>query len=320
MDVADDMRCVVCDKLFRTRQKAYGVAEVVVGKPLKQILSLVDATAEERARIDTRLNRLPDDHEVAADHHVCFGCICFVPELAHPSNSKKGRDAARKRSDKTWQLRYEMLKQYKTDNGHANCPETRIASDPNHKLGEWLIKQRMFKRNGTLLPHRAQCLTELGVTWELRDENNEKLWMERYEMLKKYKEDTGHADCPTTHEASDPNYTLGRWLIKQRTYKRNGTLLENHAQLLTELGVTWEPRDENNQKLWMEKYELLKKYKEDNGHADCPRTGNVSDPNYTLGRWLIKQRACKRNGTLLPNRAQLLTELGVTWSILKRKR
>jgi superfamily II DNA or RNA helicase len=107
-------------------------------------------------------------------------------------------------------------------------------------------------------------------------------WMEWFGMLQQHYEDTG-----TTRGLPQSNL-LDRWSNKQRFLYRKNRLLADRVELLSNLGDwSWHPRDGR----WVEMFETLKQFIEENGHARVPN----SSP---LGRWIVKQRSRDDDGTL----------------------
>ena len=152
----------------------------------------------------------------------------------------------------------------------------------------------------------------------------DKTWDAHYKQLQTFVAKEGHADCPHGYKDPTTGFDLGVWVQRQRMYKRKGTLSPEREKLLTELGVTWEGvLDEKSDKTWDAHYKQLQTFVAKEKHANCPHGYKDPTTGFGLGRWLATQRAWKREKTLLPEREELLTELGVTWNFrrgTKRKR
>ena len=88
-------------------------------------------------------------------------------------------------------------------------------------------------------------------------------WMQKYELLKEYKEEYGNIDVPKSYQKD--GIKLGIWLCTQRqAYKDHGSsrITQDQIQLLEELGMKWQI---NNKFSWSYYYQLLKEYKEEYG-------------------------------------------------------
>jgi hypothetical protein len=65
---------------------------------------------------------------------------------------------------------------------------------------------------------------------------------------------------------------------------------------------------------WQEWHALLREYHQEHGHADVPAAYRAPG-GQLLGKWLAGEKNDHARGTLAPERAAALEELGVTWSV-----
>ena len=247
-------------------------------------------------------------------------------------------------NEHAWNLRFEELKQYISENGNACVPGIYPL---NQSLGLWVAKQRRGykvrlggKRVGdsnnetSLSEERIEKLNEVGFIWDIHEAN----WMERYEELKRYSRDYGDTLVPKEYPF------LGRWVDKQRSdYKRfmarkkleegveikdpeERRELEKSASLPT--GMT----DERIRLLetadfifdpfthaWEEKYNELCQFVATNGHASIRRsTRKGYDP---LARWAENQRTYYKiflageKTSLTAARIEKLDRIGFIWDV-----
>ena len=176
-------------------------------------------------------------------------------------------------------------------------------------------------------------------------------WEDLFQVLVRYKEHAGHCNVPARYyfytdseqeEAVDDsgaaemtnrrnnttttkkNHTipLGRWVVKQRQHKVQGTLAAYKVQKLTALGMVWDPLTEK----WETMAALLEQYTRREGHCHVPQrhrerqdeddevvdSNDAADdlgstkrtrrgttrPEYNLGRWLANQRQAYRQQKL----------------------
>ena len=195
---------------------------------------------------------------------------------------------------KGWSQRYEDLKLYRIEFGHCNVPKT-LKDDTYGALGSWVSAQRVkFSKNG-LSQDRIDLLNEIGFVWTLKYDDD--LWLEKYEALKSYKEENGHCNVPVNTS------TLGWWVGHQRVKHKKGRMRQDRIDLLDTLGFAWTIIDG----MWLEKYDALKSYKEDNGHC------NVPTHTSSLGYWVGQQRALYKKGRLLQDRIDRLNGIGFEW-------
>ena len=208
----------------------------------------------------------------------------------------------------TWNEYINLLKEYKLVHGNINIPQNYIVD--GIKLGVWLTNQKQLYKSGKLSVDQINELNELNIIWDLY----EYLWNEKYELLKKYKEEFGNVSVPYDYEVD--GIKLGVWLREQkRAYKGLGTCKINEKQInkLTNLGINFDNYEES----WNRKYELLKKYYNEHGNVDVPLKYVVGEVN--LGKWLVTQRmAYKRLDAhkITKERIAMLNELGIKWDVI----
>jgi hypothetical protein len=125
-----------------------------------------------------------------------------------------------------WEAQLARLVAYKAEHGDCNVPQ-RWVEDP--RLGRWVKMQRQYKkglvrgepREGMTAVRMAR-LTALGFNWKpltgSRTSNaKQPQWDAQLARLADYK--SAHGDCNVPQGwAADPG--LGRWVDKQRQYKR----------------------------------------------------------------------------------------------------
>lgn len=189
-----------------------------------------------------------------------------------------------------WEQRYEELKQYKEKYGHCNV--SRLWEE-NTLLANWVHYIRTDKK--LLTNEQVKKLNELGFVWDKKKEKWDKMFME----LIKYKEEHEHCDVPNRWER---NRLLANWVIIQR--RNRNKLTKEQVDKLNSIGFTWDIRF----KQWKDKYDMIKKFKEVNGHCNV----KLYDNEYKgLGRWLKEQRINKDNLDTL--KIKLLNELDIDW-------
>lgn len=188
-------------------------------------------------------------------------------------------------SDSRWNKRYKQLQEYKAKYGHVNVP---LNYEENPKLGIWVCNQRLFyqykekdtelgsRRGRYLKDERMKKLNEIGFVWD----RNNRVWNDKYNMLKEYKKKYGDCLVPQDYEE---NPKLGRWVVNQRVqYKRvvekdkntnekpKTFLSETKIQLLDNIEFCWNVEElKFNQML-----KAVKDYYDEHGDFDIPTTDN----------------------------------------------
>jgi hypothetical protein len=184
-----------------------------------------------------------------------------------------------------WEENYAELKAFAKENGHAQVPYS-----PGG-LGSWLYVQRAAHNRGSLSRRRTNLLEEVGVVWEPDSDR----WNTHLAELRAFKKANGHCNVPK--ESS-----LGSWVGGQRQSYAKGKLDQDRIEALEKLGFVWN----THQASWDEKYEELRVFVEENGHA-------LVHIDTDLGKWLNK-RCCKyRQGKLSQEETQKLEAQGVIW-------
>ena len=131
--------------------------------------------------------------------------------------------------------------------------------------------------------------------------------------------------CRTPGRKADPK--LGRWVIKQRIYKKrldasepNPGITEERVAKLEAMGIEWSPPNSGgtNEAGWETMRTKLVAFHADHGHCWVPHN-HPADPK--LGKWVGDQRQYKRKlaaGLLRPcitaERVAKLEALGFEWN------
>lgn len=130
-----------------------------------------------------------------------------------------------------------LLTDYIRTHGTLTIPAGYRDPDTGTHLGIWVAEQRLQHRRGTLAPERATALENLpGWTWTPgRDDH----WQHALRTLRAYVAE--HGRIPTAITAHD-GINIGRWVARQRTAHRQGTLNPNATRELEATpGWTWNP-------------------------------------------------------------------------------
>lgn len=96
----------------------------------------------------------------------------------------------------TWYDRLKELHEYIQMNGHTNVPQK---YSPNQKLGVWVNKQRMEKKNyddrkaTSMTEEKLEALNNIGFVWAKR--KGQHSWDTKYRELREYKKINGDCKC-----------------------------------------------------------------------------------------------------------------------------
>ncbi|KAL3785750.1 hypothetical protein ACHAWO_009536 [Cyclotella atomus] len=152
-------------------------------------------------------------------------------------------------------------------------------------------------------------------------------WNTYYRHLQSFYERNGHCNfkrnitdadvAGLSEEAEKELRTLSWWTCRQRKAKRQGELEGYKVHLLNRLNFEWSPHAGPGPEKWMKSFNLLKEYKQQNGHVKVPI--KHIEQGFKLGSWLktqITQYRNKQDGkqpALCDDRARMLEEIGVQW-------
>ena len=202
-----------------------------------------------------------------------------------------------------WYEKYLLLKEYKKEHGNCFVPSSFVLGDVN--LGIWVNNQRQFYKNDKLSQNRREMLDALGFSWDPRGDKRER----NFALLENFKEREGHCNVPTTYK--EDGVSLGSWLNRQRVEMKRGRLDESYQRRLEELGVSWDPLDDQ----WERNFAALEQFKEREGHCNAP--DRYEEDGISLGAWLDTQRTTMKRGTLDESRQSRLEGLGISWNVLE---
>jgi superfamily II DNA or RNA helicase len=202
-----------------------------------------------------------------------------------------------------WEFWFGALQTYIAQNGNSFIPhDFRIG---HHKLGQWVNTQRTKYKTGQLASDRVARLESLNHwTWSQLDT----VWTSRFDLLKQFVEEFGHTMIPDDPDGYK-DQKLFSWVQLQRSRYKRRVLEPDRVILLESLPTwTWMPKEDK----WDHWFKLLQKFQELNGHVNVAQNLIFHDEN--LGRWINKQRARYRKGTLEQRRIQQLASIpGWTW-------
>jgi superfamily II DNA or RNA helicase len=131
-------------------------------------------------------------------------------------------------------------------------------------------------------------------------------WWDGYGHARAYRDEHQHLDVPDGHACGD-GYLLGKWVTRQRSFRKQGRLTAAQIAALDELGLTWDIRDAE----WMRSYREARAFYDQHGHLHIPG-GLVSADGVKMAHWPQNQRAAIRAGTMPAHRLPLLEQIGIT--------
>jgi hypothetical protein len=257
---------------------------------------------DEIANKDTKQNEKMKRKEErkASDSHPAVAVGIDVSDLIHhEANMDDGTDmhtmnAREKSNHEKWIRLFMELVEYKEQNEHCSCPTK------NTTLGRWIDRQRTLFRSKELKEDRYEKLVGIGFVFEDASlaSNNIK-WNKFFMELVEYQEKNGHCNFPTTNGGS-----FVSWISYQRVLFRSKKLKKDRYEKLVKIGFVFEDASLASENVkWNRRFMELEKYKEKNGHCNCPTKNNGS-----LGIWIATQRF--RSKKLNADRYEKLVGIG----------
>ena len=228
-----------------------------------------------------------------------------------------------------WLNNYNLLIDYKNKFGDLNVPYNYEVNGV--KLGVFIANQRsIYRRNinkekidDKVLEH-IKLLEDLGIIWDIQEVE----WNIKYNYLKNYYLEHHNLNLSDDIiiDCNGKDTSLKQFIQSQRfLYNKyiNGEIkrdedskLVNHFKLLEDIGISWNPQNDE----WMRKYKLLVEYKNKYGNIDIPFSYkiNIDNEEINLGSFLIDQREIYRKNIdtkdkVLLERFKLLDDLGISW-------
>lgn len=162
-----------------------------------------------------------------------------------------GMDYNIRELDKQWQEMYQLAKLYYEHHDNLKIPQTFKTKngyeydEDGKNLGSWMVTQRVIYGEGRLPEEKEKLLLNIGARLKLKDLDD--AWKETFDLAKNYCQYYGNSEIPTGFVTKDGiNYDeegkkLGKWIINQRTDKRQGKLHEDREQMLKSIGIRLEP-------------------------------------------------------------------------------
>ena len=216
-----------------------------------------------------------------------------------------------------WERMFRVLAQFKAVHGHMRVPRSR----EHAALGAWLSLQNELHQKGKLPAARQRVLQELGVEWEVEDEEaarrrkrplRENLWQTRLAEYVAFMREHGHQ-----HMTRKNAPVLMAWQHRQRINHSNGKLTPERQAALEAIGFEWvvpgrlaAKREVHDEAIWERSLAQLLAFRDRHGHCRVPMD---SAEDASLGGWVHRQRVRQRRGRLRQDRHDRLEQAGFVW-------
>ena len=209
-----------------------------------------------------------------------------------------------------WLRSMTRLRAYHAEHGHINVPRPGADTDEETARLHYLVAQnRAAYHKGKLPAAKIADLEALGIDWNPPDGHNE-MWTASYAAAAAYHAEHGDLDVPPDYR-SPTGLHLRQWVGYQRKSRAEGRLSADRVALLDAIGMDWTTVDDAREAAWNAAYERLLDYSRTVGPANDVPSGHRSPDGFGLGWWVTSQRRAAARGSLRPDRARRLAELGV---------
>lgn len=235
--------------------------------------------------------------------------------LGH-SRKYQEKDKKPTKSDVSWDVRYQELRDFFRQFGHCDVPK---AYAPNAPLSNWVSMQREKLKRGKLDRSRYERLDALGFAWFAKNNRSERCWDQRFAELRAFKQKHGHM-----RGVKEMGKQLFSWRNTQRGLRREGKLSAERIARLDAIGFEWaDPRLQGLdpkigwERRWEFFFDQLKEFKKQRGHTRVPADWRE---NKKLATWVMEQRKARRRGILPAKRQKRLEQIDFDWKPPGRKR
>lgn len=219
-----------------------------------------------------------------------------------------------------WEEKFALLKAYYEEHGNLKIPANYVVNGV--WIARWLSEQKArlngksVGRNGrvkTLTKEQEKKLLSLGLQKNVPQ--NEVIWKEQYEEAKKIYEINGNLSVPKTY-LSENGKSIGRWIIAQRKYRKQGALSEEKIALLDAIGMVWSYDD-----AWETGFSYAEEYFRYYGNL-LVKTDYVTSDGFRLGIWIKNQRVaykCASRKNLTEEQKKRLDSIGFIADVYEYK-
>ena len=192
---------------------------------------------------------------------------------------------------KTWDERYEMLREYVEKEGNANVPKS------HPELGRWVKKNRANYQSKNLAQAKIDKLNVVNFQWRLRDSYQTGVWSQRYEELKTYQHAHGNCNISTNKKG------LGYWIKEQRKRFRKGKMPEEQIDLLRQIDFNFGMSQQDMNQKWEARFQELVAARQPDGSFNI-------EPKSELWWWITYEKRLYSEGKLSEEKTQRFEDVG----------
>ena len=213
-----------------------GVSHAFVGRESPR----VNPAWPVQSPISTR-RRLPRSRWLGKDYELNPPSFLFANAAEDGADDEEEARTLRSFTQR-WDDSILELLEYNATFGTVNVPQTHNKiGDEYQSLACFVLGARL--KRGRLSEDRRDQLSAIGFLWDGADKaKRDQRWDDFFLRLVDYREH--HGDCRVPQKWKDKDgIRLGAWVRRQRTAKKDGSLLSRREQRLAEIGFEWQIRD-----------------------------------------------------------------------------
>lgn len=203
--------------------------------------------------------------------------------------------------EKSWNQNYEQVKKYLEQHGKISlsCAE----GEKEKGYYYWINDQIKLYRKGRLDSEKIVLLKNIGIQLEYVSDLHFDIMVEK---LRDFVELHGHCIVPLDEGAGE-EMPLGLWAQRMRLQILSGQMADDRVRRLQDLGLPVN----NKEAKFQQKFQLLKAYREKNGHLKIPQS--YQENGQRLGKWINSLRVCYAKGRLSEDRIRALESIDMVW-------
>ena len=170
----------------------------------------------------------------------------------------------------------------------------------------------LYTKNNDLNQQQMDGLESSMIGFEAITKSD-RAWIKKYNLLVAYYTKYHHTIIPVA------DATLGRWVQRQRSYYKQGTLAQSRIKALNEVKFMFDARNQSSEKVpkvkkwgklsWEERYTELTLFFNEHGHCNVPLKSG------SLGGWVQYQRRCNDKGKLSIYQIDKLNAIDFIWNV-----
>ena len=215
-------------------------------------------------------------------------------------------DASINKKD-AWNKWYELAKEYRNEHGDLLVPY-KYKTSSGENLGQWMCTKRQAYKNGNLLPDEIEKLESIGMVWDVREYE----WNKMYKLAEEYYHEHGDLLVTGCYKTSSGE-NLGIWISAARQDYKISNLSPDKIKKLESIGMVWDAAI-NKEETWNKWYNLAVEYYNKHGNLLVSKKHETSSGE-NLGIWISTIRKAYKNDNLSPDEIEKLEAIGMVWDV-----